>query len=412
MFYGFFPLYLAARFHPAPGLIPGYFALCAALCAYLVNKYARRTNRMKFSNQDLQEKINILKDENVKERKNKIALQSKIGRYNGLKKIIEEINRNLSLDFIAEYLIAVAFSIIAQNRGVSILYLFDSESQKLSLFKAKKEDKKLIIKTKEGDIFDFWVLRHLHPLLVEDTKSDFRFDLEKIKTEKERPVSSLVIAPFLSDHRFVGSLRLDSADADSFTQDDLRFLVTICDLGALALENAQLYLKTQDLAIHDGLTNFYRKGYFMERLREECKRSSRQGKTFSLLMLDIDHFKDFNDTFGHTAGDIILREISLAITGELKDKSAIISRFGGEEFCIALSGTEMKEAVAVAEKLRKKCEGVRVMLRQEKVSVTVSIGVANFPQHDTDEIELILKADKAMYEAKQKGRNRVAAARI
>ena len=125
-------------------------------------------------------------------------------------------------------------------------------------------------------------------------------------------------------------------------------MVSICDLGAVALENGELFKKTQDLAVHDGLTSLYTKGYFLERLKEEHKRSVRQNTQFSLLMLDIDHFKNYNDTFGHTAGDLVLRILSSAIINFFKDVKPTVSRFGGEEFCIILSQTNKEKAHAIA----------------------------------------------------------------
>ena len=387
-----------------------FFLLSVGVLVYLIRKHSLRTDRLRLDIQELKEKTNLLIDYNFKERKTKVSLQGKIGRYNGLKTIIEEINKNQSLDYVCEYLVSVVFSTIGKDRGICILYLFNNQSQKLSIFKVRKEDKKLIIKTKEGDIFDFWVLRHMHPLLVEDIRRDFRFDLERIEAEKERTFSSLISAPFTSEHGFIGLLRLDNERVSFFSQDDLRLLVAICDLGAVAIENAQLFLRTQELAIRDGLTSLYRKGYFLDRLKEECKRSARLDKTFSLLMLDIDHFKDFNDKYGHTAGDIVLREISQNLTDLLKEKSAFISRFGGEEFCVILSGVELSSARNISEKIRKRIASKKINLRGEDVSVTVSIGIVNFPKHERDETELIIKADKAMYEAKEKGRNRIAVA--
>ena len=291
-----------------------------------------------------------------------------------------------------------------------ILYLVDEQTQVLSLFKTKKENEKLIIKSKKGDIFDLWVLRHTSPLFVEEARKDFRFDLDKLKIQDIRPISSLISSPLMSEHRFLGILRLDNPVSGFYTQDDLRFFVTICDLGGVALENCKLFQKMQDLAIHDGLTSLYTKGYFLERLKEEYKRSIRQNTTLPLLMLDIDHFKNYNDKFGHTAGDIVLKNLSLTIVEFLKDSSAIISRFGGEEFCIILPCIDKKEAHVIAERLRKKIEKTKIILRRQKTNITVSIGVATFPLDTRDEDELILRADKAMYNAKQKGRNRVVSA--
>ncbi len=375
---------------------------------YLLNRYYKKKQSLAIEIQDFQEKINILNTENRQENENKIALEEKIKRYNSLKEIVEEIDQNLDLEYIGDSLTAIAFSFVANNKGTCILYSIDSQTQKLSLFKTKKEDKELIIKAKEGDIFDFWVLRHASPLLIEDIKKDFRFDLEKIETQTYiRPISSLISSPLISEHRFLGILRIDNSSSSFYSQDDLRFLTTVCDLGAVALENGELFQRTKDLAIHDELTRLYTKGYFSERLKEECKRGLRQDITFSLLMLDIDYFKNYNDKFGHTSGDIVLKNLSHTMTDFLKDASSIISRFGGEEFCIILPFQDKSSVYKIADELRVKIEKTKIVLRKQETHVTVSIGVASFPQDTTDADELILKSDKAMYKAKQKGRNRV-----
>jgi diguanylate cyclase (GGDEF)-like protein len=407
--YVFLPVYLVRQLDPASyRWLFLFYLVNGFLIFYLLKKNSNRKYQLEYQSQELQEKINILNEQNSQRVSNKVALQEKINRYNSLKEIIEEINKNLDLEYVADKLVSIAFSLIANNKGVCIMYLLDSQTQKLSIFKTKKEDKKLIIKAKEGNIFDFWVLQHTSPLLIEDIKKDFRFDLEKLKSQDTRTVSSLISSPLVSEHRFLGILRLDHPDPYFFSQDDLRFLMTLCDLGAVALENGELFKKTQDLAIHDELTSVYTKGYFLERLREEYKRSVRRGRSISLLMLDIDHFKDYNDKFGHTAGDIVLKILSQNIVEGLKELSPIISRFGGEEFCIVIHGLDKKKIREVAEGLRTRIEKTKVILRRQESNVTVSIGVAYSSGEDiSGEDELILAADKAMYEAKQKGRNRV-----
>ncbi|HLD82802.1 MAG TPA: sensor domain-containing diguanylate cyclase [Candidatus Omnitrophota bacterium] len=361
--------------------------------------------------QDLQEKINILDDCRQSEFKNKEALENRFSRYSALKKIIEELNQDLSIEKITDNLVSAAFSVIAGNKGTCILYLVDPQTKlSLSLFKVKKEDEGLVLKAKEGDIFDYWALRHSSPLLIEDVKKDFRFDLEKLRTENyTRPIASLISAPLISEHKFLGLLRLDSQQASFYSQDDLRFLVTISDIGAVALENGQLFKKTQDLAIHDELTSFYTKGFFMERLKEECARARRSSSgALSLFMLDIDFFKNYNDRFGHTAGDIVLKRLSEAITDALKGLNPLlISRFGGEEFCILFLGLGEERSSSTAELLRQRIEETKFSLRRHESNITVSIGIANLSPEISDEFEFISRADKAMYEAKKKGRNRV-----
>jgi len=237
-----------------------FYLVNIALGFYLFNKYLKVKASLDLKVEDLQEKVNILTEQNNQEYKNKLAFQEKIKRYHSLKEIIENINQNLDLEYISNSLTSTAFSFIAKNKGSCIFYLADKQG-KLNLYKAKKEDRRLIIKDKEGDIFDGWVVRHATPLFIEDIKKDFRFDLEKLTDQDTRPISSLISAPLISNHRLMGILRLDNQLPAFYTQDDLRFLMVICDLGAVALENGELFQKTQDLAIHDGLTGLYTKTY-------------------------------------------------------------------------------------------------------------------------------------------------------
>mgnify|MGYP001568906515 CR=1 FL=1 len=384
-----------------------FYLLNFALFIYLVRKYFNEKSRIEYAAQQMQEKLNIINDENEKEIRNYASLQAKILRYNSLKRIVEEINKSLILDSIAEQLSAAAFSLISNNKGACLMYLVDNQTQNLSLLKAKKEGKKIIIKAKEGDIFDHWVLRHCSALIIEDIKKDFRFDLEKLKHRDLRPISSLISSPFISESRLLGVLRLDNNETNFYSQDDLRFLCRICDLGAVALENSELFEKTQELAIHDELTSLFTKGYFLQHLKEECESASRRNREFSLLMLDIDLFKNYNDKFGHTAGDIVLRRTSQVITNTLKGLEPFVSRFGGEEFCVILPGLDKKKSYAIAESLRERIEEEKIILRRQETFVTVSIGVSGFPSDADRPDGLIEQADKAMYEAKQKGRNRV-----
>jgi len=377
------------------------------IISYLLKRNSSKSREMDLRIQKLKEEANILNAEYSKESKNSLSLKEKDLRYNSLSRILEKINLSLELDAVAETLSQEAFSLIGRDRGVCILYLIDTQSQKLMLFKSKAEKRGLVIKAKEGDMLDLWVLRHASPLLIEEIRNDFRFDPDKLNGQEVRPVSSLVSAPFLIGNKQLGILRLDNQDPGSYSQDDLRFLVSISDLGAVAIENSELFKRAQNLAIHDSLTGLYTKGYFLERFREECKRSASRKASLSLLMLDIDFFKKYNDRFGHTAGDIVLRKLSGIITGSLSKFNPITGRFGGEEFCIAITGVDKKEARGIADSLRIRIEDEKIILRRSETNITVSIGLANLPQDALDDEELIRKADKAMYRAKQEGRNQV-----
>ena len=376
--------------------------------AIIVVRTLRRKFAFSFEKETLQEKINTLNNQLQIDLDIQSAIEQKIIRYDNLKNITQDLSQDLSLDTIGQSLVDVTYSLVAGNRGACLLYLIDTKNQRLSLFASRKENKDAVIKAKEGNIFDRWVLRHSSPLMIEDVAKDFRFDLEKIKEDDYlRGFSSLISAPLISQDKILGILRIDNSDVAAYTQDDLRFLTTVSDLGAVALENAILFQRTQELAIRDSLTSLYTKGYFMERLKEEFKRSVYQNVPLSLLMIDVDHFKECNDKFGHAAGDIVLKEISFIIRNFLKDKHTISCRFGGEEFCILLCETDKKTAVKSAEELRKRIEEKKILVRRHKMNITASVGVASYPQDCRSDEELILNSDTALYQAKQKGRNRV-----
>ncbi|MFA5311522.1 MAG: sensor domain-containing diguanylate cyclase [Candidatus Omnitrophota bacterium] len=384
-----------------------FYLVNTLIVIYFFKKSYSKSRNLELSMEGVQEEINLLNVEYSKELKNSIALKEKDLRYNSLAKILEKINLSLELDTVAEILVQEAFFLIGKEKGVGILYLIDSYNQKLILFRRRVENKGLVIKAKEGDILDLWVLRHGSPLLIEDIKNDFRFDPDKLSALDIRPISSLISAPFLIENKQLGILRLDSRVVGAYSQDDLRFLVSITDLGAVAIENSEFFKRTQDLAIHDSLTGLYTKGYFMERFKQECKRIIRQGGLLALMMLDIDFFKEYNDKFGHTAGDIVLQKLSRILIDSFAKFNPVICRFGGEEFCIAITGVEKREAYDIADSLRLKIENEKVVLRRSQTNITVSIGLANLPFDTMDDEELIRKADKAMYQAKQNGRNQV-----
>jgi len=172
------------------------------------------------------------------------------------------------------------------------------------------------------------------------------------------------------------------------------------------LEKANLTLK--NLACRDGLTGLYNHRYFQDVLYHEVFRADRNDENFSLMFFDLDHFKQFNDTNGHLEGDKLLQILGLILKKAVR-RSDVVARYGGEEFVIILPSTSKKNAYIVAEKLRRYIEEYPFEGResQPKGKVTVSIGIATFPDDGTDRTELIHRADKAMYRAKEGGRNAV-----
>jgi diguanylate cyclase (GGDEF)-like protein len=174
----------------------------------------------------------------------------------------------------------------------------------------------------------------------------------------------------------------------------------------LGMKRVLLYQRVQELSIMDSLTGVFSRRYLLERFREEIQRSEKFGYRFCYLMLDIDHFKRYNDRYGHLVGDGILKEIVKGIKENIRQID-LVGRYGGEEFAVVLAETDKEGGLLAAERIRQNIEKKNILLYDEKLKATVSIGIAMYPdQADTLEA-LIEKADAALYRAKEEGRNRI-----
>ena len=212
---------------------------------------------------------------------------------------------------------------------------------------------------------------------------------------------TLIAIPLISEEKIAGILYIENISRVYFEN----FLI-LAGQFAIELQKVILYKKVQEMAITDSLTEVSTRRYFLERFREEIRRSMRRKTSMSFLMLDLDYFKQKNDKFGHLVGDVILKEIAQILKSNLREID-IIGRYGGEEFSVVLSGIDREGAFQVSERLRSSIERSVFNAYDEKVSITISIGVASFPQDGVDENSLIESADRALYKAKEQGRNRV-----
>ena len=215
-------------------------------------------------------------------------------------------------------------------------------------------------------------------------------------------ISSILCIPLLIIDEAIGVINITNKREAEFDEDDIEILTAIASQAAVTIEKADLYR----MAITDELTNLYVRRYFNRRLDAEMRRHDRYRIPLSLLMLDIDHFKHFNDTYGHDAGDRVLQTVS----DTLKAKSRtvdVVARYGGEEFAILLPETEAEGAVRAGERFRQAVEAAVLDYEGKQLSVAVSAGVCEVAEHTKSSKELLRHADIAMYRAKGTGRNRV-----
>jgi diguanylate cyclase (GGDEF)-like protein len=203
----------------------------------------------------------------------------------------------------------------------------------------------------------------------------------------------------------LGFLSLDKVEAGFYTSAMADRLAAFAAQAGLALENARLYAEQQRLAVTDGLTGIANRRHFDQALRRELHRSGRFQRPTGLVMLDIDDFKQYNDTHGHLAGDELLRALAVTLAQSLRAADTI-ARFGGEEFAVILPETDLEAARLAAERLRLLIEHLPLRpAGSDARPVTISLGVGCAPDHGRNPTDLIHAADVAMYQAKARGKN-------
>ncbi len=196
--------------------------------------------------------------------------------------------------------------------------------------------------------------------------------------------------------------------AGGIKEEDLDKFHILTQQFLLGIKRALLYKKVQELTITDTLTQVFNRRHLLDRLNEEVERSKKFNHNLSFLMADIDHFKKYNDHYGHLVGDAILRETSRAIKENLRQID-FMGRYGGEEFLIILTMTDKEQAKFAAERIRQAVEHKHIRAYDEDLKVTISIGISTFPADADEAPSLIDRADGALYQAKHKGRNKVCA---
>lgn len=230
-----------------------------------------------------------------------------------------------------------------------------------------------------------------------------------METKSAENINSILSVPMMTHGHVEGVLTIAKPQKDGFTEENHRMFSILSSLFAAFIQNAILFEQTKALSITDGLTNTYNHRYFQEYLSKEVQRSERYKNPLSMVMVDIDNFKSFNDTYGHRQGDIVLRAVAALLKRNFRETD-FVARYGGEEFSIVLPETDALGAYIATERCRamlQKFKFQSITKKNKSLRVTISCGVASCPKHAVTKEQLISAADMALYEAKKKGKNKV-----
>ncbi len=241
--------------------------------------------------------------------------------------------------------------------------------------------------------------------ITKGVKEDYSKDilLQILKTDE------LVIVPLKAKDKVNGLIVADNISTQKpITKDDMRMFIMLSNQAGLAIENSQLYEQTVIRSHRNSLTGLWNHGYFQYLLKRELKRAKKEKLFLSIIMIDIDDFKKYNDTSGHQAGDEILKDMAKILLAHSR-KNDRVCRYGGEEFAIILPETSKKETITIAERIREKIanRSFNHMEVMPDKRFTVSLGVSSFPEDGSLNSELISAADKLLYKAKNQGKNKV-----
>jgi diguanylate cyclase (GGDEF)-like protein len=330
-------------------------------------------------------------DELIRSRPQHIAVLLRLSMMSGL-----QMNLNASLAMLCEY----AREIVPYN--AALVYFWNEKEERSLLRTSEGIPASQRENFQSRNVLEFWTQQHGRPVLVR-----FGDHPQTDEILASLNSSAALSVPVFVNNRVMGAMQLFTSAENGFTTDDAQLLWMLARVSENLLTREYSNEGLIHFAFTDHLTGLKTRGYFEQQLELEIKRTERKGEGFCLLMLDIDHFKPLNDTYGHHAGDKVLRRVAHVLTKDMREVDTV-ARYGGEEFVIILPETTEAEAYAVAQRIRAAIEAEHFNFgAAHREPVTISIGVAVFGQDATTRKQLVQRADAALYVAKGQGRNKV-----
>ena len=356
-------------------------------------------NEMKPTTSDeIGELTKIFDEMRVNIKNTKAELDSKIMQLSTLYDVGKAVTSELNFVKLQNMILDIVARVLKAEKG-SLMLIDDAEkTMTIGVAIGLSEEITRDTRLEVGDSVAGWAVKNRKFLFVKNVEEDKDFLAIKKQNIK---AGTLMCAPLISKDKIMGALNVSKNTPGSFSDSDFELFVNLANQVAIAIDNARLYR----YAVTDEMTKLYNHRYFQQRLDEELMRADRYEDHISLLILDVDHFKHFNDTYGHPEGDRVLKTVAKLIEKSIREID-IPARYGGEEFVVICPERSGSSALVPAERIRKAIEAFDFRINGVHVPITVSVGAACYPDNATTKAELIKKSDTALYYSKENGRNR------
>jgi diguanylate cyclase (GGDEF)-like protein len=338
-------------------------------------------------------------------------LFDKFDRFAAVSELTQSITAILDYETLLKTILEKSANLLKAEQGSLMLVDYETNGLLLEAKKGATNGRTDKLRIRKGEGIAGRVAELGEPFLVANVEIDPRI---KQKNRRHYKTLSCVSVPLKIEERVIGVLNLsDKTSGEVFDEEDLRLIQSFATHAAIVMERNVLYSQTEKLkklSITDSLTGLLNRRYFHERQEEEVSRSGRHGRNLSVMMLDIDGFKYYNDTFGHRIGDKALKVIADIILNSVRSID-IVSRHGGDEFMVILPETDKTLAIQIAERLR--ADVAKIVLPTAdiadapSIAITLSIGMVCYPEHGGTAELLLEHVDKALYLAKKRGKNRI-----
>lgn len=366
--------------------------------ARLVIELGEKYEQLEVAQEEIKNQYNKLIDTNRKLEETNRRLTSSIAEFYTLQQISEAIGSIFDISELLKFVNDVILGVMGVNYSTIVLLDQKKNRLKVQFTNILNKDDLAVLSDNINSRLLLDILENEKPLM------DNMVNPDKYEFISNREIGSFICIPLRSKSRKFGLTLIEHKNHNTFDEDNLRLLTTIGKQVSMAIENAELYANMQELATTDGLTGVYNRVYFHQKFEDEFNMAKEMGYNLSLVILDIDHFKKFNDTYGHLFGDVVLKSVAQTVKNNLRATDTI-ARFGGEEFVLILPRTSIQEAFEKVESLRHKIVNNIIKDNVISASVTASFGISCFPETSTNQVELIRDADNALYKAKESGRN-------